>query len=210
MIESTRQSIDKSLKRAYHKFVEQYDIQFLTRDVDVDPTLRESLLGSENQFFLDKLNGRDKFVLAIFMWYMPEWASFLLKIQLEEEWTDDKSELASAMLTSKELMLSTLQIQEFYNGNDLFGNILNIKGTTLKKIGRYFRIRKPDSRPPKAVQRKRGYTDKGSRRPEHQPEPRYKDYAKLLTFDQNIEERVQNFLLQQQWVNRAIENLAAS
>lgn len=208
MIESNRASLNQQLTKVYNHFVTSSDdIQFLTRDVDVDPTLWKEILSSNNEFDLSRFSGRDFFVLTILSWYMPEWAQILLRIQIEEEWNDNMSELKSAMLSSKEMMLSILQIQEYYNGFDLFGNILGKKSIVLKKIGHFFKLRQPQRSKPKKPIRKRGYTDKGSRRPEHQPEPRYKDYTKLLTVGQYEERIVSSFILQQQWVDRAIENL---
>lgn len=210
MIETPLFQLNKGIEKMYSKLTKSLDSGLLTGQVVVETdTFGRILYKHQNEFDFRKFGDDELFVLTILSWYLPEWIAILLQEQLRESWTTEKSELKSAMLSSKEMMLSTLQIQEYYNGNDLFGNLLRVNGKVLKNIALNLRFMPNPVGRVKKPTRRRGYNDHGSRRPDHQPEPRYKDYKDLLSYNQWEEERLNRFSIQQRWVDRALRNLEA-
>lgn len=110
------------------------------------------------------------FRLSIIQWYLPDIYRFYVYLHLLEKsskFGPDKEIVALTILSSEPVCL--LYIEEsaiFKNTREFFGFIL--RNTDWSK----YRLYKVLPRKPKKVQRKLGYDDHGSRRPDHKWLPR--------------------------------------
>lgn len=199
MISKTRPEIDYSVRRVLTRFLRKIQSlgvdQELTRAIVDTPTLNLRNLQGEVHFS-KALKEKDYLVLAILSWYLPEEIGYLLNQSLFDKWkAQNYSAEKEILLSSKDLALSYLQIQDKFNDNDFFGNYLSVKN--LERIFRQLRLPKKESRPVKKPVFRRGYNDKGSRRPDHEPEPKFpkEKLAKLLTYREDRNRRML-FLIQ--------------
>lgn len=71
--------------------------------------------------------------LAILSWYFPEELRCLFQLCLEEHWSelDDFSVEKEILLVSKDVCLAWCILQENWNNNDFFGNIISEKAIDL-------------------------------------------------------------------------------
>lgn len=67
---------------------------------------------------------KDKYVLALLSWYLPEEIGILIRLSLEENWGVESAEVGTIVLNSKEFALAWFIIQDRFNENDFFGNYL--------------------------------------------------------------------------------------
>lgn len=67
---------------------------------------------------------KPKIGLAILHWYFPEEIRCLVHLWLWDNWGGESRELREILLTSKDFALSWLILQDRWNGNDFFGNIV--------------------------------------------------------------------------------------
>lgn len=165
------------------------DDKFLTRPVFVTPTR----LSDCNQVrIVYPKEFRLLRILCISQWYFPEelhWRVFLDLKDFSFSWLNEKQKLElNVYLSSKENMEKYLFLTERYTAGEIFGNILRNDMRDLEKELKFYSVKLP--RPRKAI-RRRGYKDKGSRRPDHQWLPRF-DLE--LTRIQNDKEKKTNLL----------------
>lgn len=159
------------LEETVKKNLSSYD-KFLTRPVFVSPTL----LNTENFHLIEeRISYPREFrllrTLSIVQWYFPEELHWRVHLDLENfsfSWLnrEQKVEL-SILLSSKENMKKFLFETEFCTSNEIFGNII---GNDLKDLFKVFKISQKkifNFGPIRVPIRRRGYKDKGSRRPSH-------------------------------------------
>lgn len=112
--------------------------------------------------------------LAICLWYCPDWLKFelILHFQLTQRYYSLDFEnkglehsLELLLLSStKDNMLKYCQMEEFFSKRELFGSILR---DDLDRALKELKIEEIRYRNPKPTVRRKGYKDKGSRRPDH-------------------------------------------
>jgi hypothetical protein len=123
--------------------------------------------------------------LTIISWYLPKEIGILLLLELEEKqkFLNEKDLILFRIFsTSKEVMLSFLFLTNKWHSRDLFGNILRNGLRELENLRFKRRIFKEIPR----KERKRGYQDHGSRRPDFKWLPS-SDYS--FTLIQNSKEK---------------------
>lgn len=157
--------------------------------------LRNHVIDSPN-FTFDHLSGLPRkreeiFSLLLFLKWFPWELQSFFRIELEEKirkfsWEDQK-ELWLLLELSQEETLYFLSCYPKYSDRDFFGNLLPKGRKILEKISfSNYRERKE-----KKSQRKRGYNDQGSRRPDSKWLPSF-DYSFLE--EQNYLETKKEFL----------------
>lgn len=150
------------------------DDKFLTRPVFVSPTLP---VDPEDVIILYPKSYRLLRVLAISQWYFTEmlhWRIFLDLKDMSLSHLNKKQRLELAiLLSSKENMEKYLYRTERYSGSEIFGNIL---GNDLQDLLKELKFLRKTKKHPRKTIRRRGYKDKGSRRPSHRWLPRF-DYS---------------------------------
>lgn len=119
----------------------------------------------ENSFILPQSTLNDKIILSVLSWWMPEEISFLLRLELESSWGGEFKEIHAVASISKQHALGVLIVSNRWNDRDFFGNILNLN--RIKKFISRIRLRRKSKSKPKTRVFRRGYNDKGSRRPTH-------------------------------------------
>lgn len=134
-----------------------------------------------NDLAVPKMKLREKHLLYVFSWWMPEEIRYILQLKLEETWGGDSREILEVSKISKEHCLGVLLVSEGWNDRDFFGNFLNVK--TLVRILNRIYIKKRPTFVRRKV-RRRGYNDHGSRRPSHNPEPVFT--GKLRTVSEQL------------------------
>jgi hypothetical protein len=73
---------------------------------------------------------------------MPDEIGILIRLNLEElEWPAEKFLEKELLLTSKDVMLGYLILQERWNGNDFFGNVLNLAANLYRRETTWFQQR---------------------------------------------------------------------
>jgi hypothetical protein len=149
----------------------------------MNPTL---LKGEELNLFTGlKTEGtklKEKILLALFSWYAPKEIGVLLNLRLCEIWGEERRDLKETLLDSKLFALGALLVQDKWNENDFFGNILTeeeFEGL-FQRVFRSCRLKRIRKRARPTV-RRRGHRDGGrkekcrsfdqSRRPEKLLEP---------------------------------------
>jgi hypothetical protein len=149
MIKKTFQELDRSLSIYYNR-----NFREKTK------SLRRLLLDSPTQYqdvfqHWDPTNihiGTHNFKvlagLAVMSWYMTEEIGILLRLQLEEtEWPSEKYFQKELLLTSKDVMIGYLILQEEWSSSDFFGNVLNV--ARLRWNSEYVSFAKVSERPVK-------------------------------------------------------------
>lgn len=113
--------------------------------------------------------------LICFHWYFPEEIRWLFKLWIEDNIIAEYSEVLTVMLTSKDVSLGYLLIQDLWSDRDLWGNILptgKTKEGKIKPAIPWFNSNLvgfcPKTGKVKRVQRHRGYRDKGTLRFPHE------------------------------------------
>lgn len=185
----TLKQFNIQLERKIHQG-NPFDERFLTRPVFVSPT--RPIDPSEVSIRYPR-DFRQLRSLCILQWYVPEtlhWRMFLDLKDFSFSQLNEKQRIEiQILLSSKEDMISYLYFTERYSGSEIFGNILGNDLTDLKKSMIFKRLKY--KRPKRAI-RRRGYKDKGSRRPDHRWLPK-EDF----TFTElQIEKEKRNYQLQ--------------
>jgi len=125
--------------------------------------------------------------LCILHWWMPEEVFWQLHLDLLEksfEHFNRKQQLEiSLLLESKEICSTYLYESQRFTGGQLFGNYL---GNDVLELEKSLKWTWAHQRSAKSKVRRRGYQDKGSRRPETKWRPT-SDWS--LTETQNVKER---------------------
>lgn len=164
----------------------QKRVSWLKNQVLVSPTMEIQKYDFTKLVWPRGLSLNERIFIGVFSWYLPEEVRFAFHFALEENWGGDFKEVKEVLLLSKRTALGYLLVQDRFNEFDLFGNILSKNSTILRnfRLVRFQEIKQ--SR--KGIKRINfcDYKDKGSCRPDSNPEPVY-DYRKLLTVDQLIE-----------------------
>lgn len=104
--------------------------------------------------------------LCIILWYLPEGLKFRILLDLKDKsfshFNSKQRMEIQLLLESKEIMQTYLFETKRYSGSQIFGNFLgnDLKElmSTLKFVQKNYSVRR--------TQRRRGYQDHGSRRPE--------------------------------------------
>lgn len=149
------------------------------------------LLTGEVEANVFKLRGslklQEKILLGVFAWFVPKELQYLIFFELEEIWGGERREVLAVLEQSKLTALGYLLVSDDWNDYDFWGNVLTTK--TVEKVFSKFPAKLWQWRQkPKRLIRRRGYRDKGSQRPSHEPEPSY-DYKKLKSvIDLELEE----------------------
>lgn len=173
-INQTKEQFNIQLSETVQRVIQRYD-QFLTRPVFVSPTLRDDSTPLVEQTIRYPRNFRLLRTLSIIQWWFPEELHWRVLIDLQDKtfsWLNDGQKVVlSLLLKSKESCLFYLYWSNQFSGNELYGNIL---GNDLKDLFKEFKITKIKKlSPPRKAIRRRGYKDKGSRRPDHRWIPQY-------------------------------------
>lgn len=126
MIDSSRDNLDKSVRH----FLSNEGSDFLRKFeiLENEVTVKSDTL-NWNVDYTDIViphchSLEDKILLALLSWYVPRNVRFLLILWLDANWGPDFREVKEVILNNKEWALGWLQIQERWNGNDFFGNVL--------------------------------------------------------------------------------------
>lgn len=141
--------------------------------------------------------------LCIIQWYFPEMYHWRIWSDLEEmrfNWLNPKQEvILRILLTSKETCLSYLYLAQSFSSEELFGNILR---TDTRDSLKTLKIRRKGYKLIPNIYR-RGYRDKGARKPDHKWLPK-EDYS--FTNEQNdLESKRDHYLLLLQRIQRILE-----
>lgn len=212
MIKKTREELDIQLERITNRLLKNLPSeadQELTQAVGVDPTLNYLSELSGDFIFHTELTEREYFTLAVLSWYLPEELGYLLNQSLFERWDAQKFMVEKELLLrSKTMMLSYLQIQDQFNDSDFFGNYFNDK--KLQRVIKLIKLGKKDNRPVVKKVFRRGYSDHGSRRPDHQPEVRFPDFEKLITPNEYEALRISRLIERNKLHTRLLMNLRES
>jgi len=142
----------------------------LRNQVLVGPNLtleKENL--NPNYFHCKITKRREKILLGLIHWYFPDEIRVLVNLFLEQSWGKEDLALKALLLSSKTLALGCILEQEIFSDRDFFGNLL--KKSTLKNFLLYTSVKfKGNKGRVIYPEFRRGYKDKGSKPPEHQPE----------------------------------------
>lgn len=169
----------KTLKKEISDFS-----QFFRRAVVVSPTL-----SLESYYFRYPKDFRLLRALAIIQWYFPEEFHWRIYLDLTEK---SHSQLSSKQRIELSLLLSSednckkfLFETKRYSSNEIFGNILK---NDMQDLLKNLKISRRNLKV-KRTQRRRGYNDKGSRKPDWKWLPT-QDFS--FTEYQNMKERKLN------------------
>jgi hypothetical protein len=164
------------------------DDRFSRTPVSDSPTL----LDDREFAFSYSRSFRELRSLCIVQWYLPEMYHWRIWSDLDEmnfNWLNWKQEvILRILLTSKETCLVYLYSSQSFSSEELFGNILR---TDIKDTLRSLKIRRKGYKLIPLVYR-RGYRDKGARKPDHKWLPRE---DAIFTIEQNDLEKKRNFYL---------------
>lgn len=151
--------LEKTCKRGIHRW------NRFPRDAVSDST---TLLDKEIWSITYPRDFRSLRSLTLIHWYFPEvlfWRVHLDLLEMSFNWLSYYQKvLLKVLLNNKEVCLKYFYWTDSLSGNELFGNIL---GSDVKDLFRKMRFRRKGYRLVPLVYR-RGYRDKGARRPSHQ------------------------------------------
>lgn len=173
--------LSKTVKKALSSLASQ---SFANHVLD-SPTLLENFSIKYPRTF------RETRALCIFLWFLPEGLKFRILLDLKEKsfshFNQKQRMEIQLLLESKEIMQIYLFETKRYSSSEIFGNFLgnDFKElmSNLKFVQKNFYL--------KRSQRRRGYQDHGSRR----PEDRWKETSDYtLTAEQNRLEKDKNHL----------------
>lgn len=184
MLRNTSYSkLDSTLKDFYEKSILKNKCDALTNLVSDSPTLESGLMISDFKIPIRTL--KEKILLGIIHWYFPVEIRFTVNLWLEENWGADFEEVKFIILTSKELALGYLLVQEKMDEHQFYGNFLT--NENLLKIYQ-LSFKRKDKRKVVKPEFRRGYRDKGSMRLPH-ISTKY-DYRKLLSVETLLEREI--------------------
>lgn len=138
-----------------------------------------------NAVFFKGKKLKEKILLGLVSWYLPEEVGFLIRFWLEENWGSEKKEWCRIIGTSKLYALTLILIQDEYSNRDFFGNIAS-KQYIERSISKVSIPRRNTTRIKRKI-RRRGYQDHGSKRPSHLPEPIFFERDLKTVLDQEAE-----------------------
>jgi hypothetical protein len=166
---------------------------FLRKPVIVTPTLLE------NYYFNYPLDYRLLRTLSIVQWYFSEFYHYRIFLDLKEKSYSHLNEKQiieiNILLSSKDNCLKYLYETERYTGNEIFGNILM---NDLKDLKRSLKIKRKSVKVIKP-QRRRGYNDHGSKRPDEKWLPKFD-----FTFTEQQLQKEKKLFQRQQIINRIL------
>lgn len=181
------------LEDFFSKWSQSLEVQrktiLLSTKVSMNPTLQLEKGWELNHFnFKRHLKLKEKLILGILLWYLPDEIRVLGQLELERIWGGERKEWKAMLTTSKLVALGLLLEQDAFNDNDLWGNILTEK--FLRRILLCFpddlKKKRRRAHPP---QRRRGHRDSGGERKIYLG-PNRIDYNKLKTPLQVERERI--------------------
>lgn len=107
--------------------------------------------------------------LILVHWYFPEEVRWLTRLWIEDNLIAEYQEVLTVMLTSKEISIGYILIQDQWTDRDLWGNILQRNRPYFSWFSdpNYFRCSSKKHKV-KRAQRHRGYRDKGTLRSPHE------------------------------------------
>jgi len=159
-------------------------IKFFASSVPATPTLHGPSAEARIRY---PVTYRETRALCILHWWFPEFAFWQVHLDLQEksfEHFNNKQQLElSLLLESKEICSTYLFESQRFTGSELFGNYL---GNDALELSRTLKWQWAVPRQAKTKVRRRGYQDKGSRRPLTKWTPT-SDWS--LTEEQNVKER---------------------
>lgn len=161
----------------------------LSTKVSMNPTLQLEKGWELNHFrFKGHLKLKEKLILGVILWYLPDEIRVLGQLELERIWGGERKEWLAMLINSKLLALGLLLEQDAYNDNDLWGNLLT--ESFLSRILLRFPVdlKKKRSRA-QLPQRRRGHRDSGGERKIYLG-PNRIDFNKLKTPLQLEKERI--------------------
>jgi hypothetical protein len=179
----------KDLQESIKLYVERKipeRIKVLRNQIVDDPNF---LLDFQNRLFLPKFKTQSLLSLAFLSWYIPEEIGVLLRLELQEyEKIMNKKDkiLLRIFLSSYIDSITFIEESDRWHSRDFFGNFLKSGLEDLCRVkfkGKSRKVRKS--------QRKRGYHDHGSRRPDSKWLPSF-DFT--FTQKQNQKEKDENHL----------------
>lgn len=179
----------KDLQESIKFFIEKRipeRIKVLRNQIVDDPNFLQDF---QNRLYLPKFKSQSLLSLAFLSWYIPEEIGVLLRLELQEyEKIMNKKDkiLLRIFLSSYNDSFTFITNSGRWHSRDFFGNFLKIG---LEDLGRV-RI-KGKSRKVRKAQRKRGYHDHGSRRPDSKWLPSF-DFT--FTQKQNQKEKDEHHL----------------
>lgn len=179
----------KDLQESIKFFVEKGTperIKVLRNQIVDDPNFLKDF---QNHLYLPRFKTQSLLSLAFLSWYIPEEIGVLLRLELlEYEKIMNKKDkiLLRIFLSSSSDSFTFIENSSRWHSRDFFGNFLKSGLEDLKRI----RI-KAKSRKVKKSQRKRGYHDHGSRRPDSKWLPSF-DFT--FTQKQNQKEKDETHL----------------
>lgn len=141
--------------------------------------------------------------LALMSWYMTDEIRVLLQLQLEKSiGADVPYELMEILLNSKEYALTWLILQDWWNGNDLFGNVLN------KELGRVWSRVCFSKKSKRRVKRYTGYCRGYRESNRRAPSPLSREHLAKSTVEQELQRSLTREMLTSQWRSRIEQHLA--
>lgn len=150
--------LDSMLSRLHQKLFGQRELTLIDHLL-AGPTL--SFEYDLTRLRIPSRKAKDLIGLAVSSWYMTDEIRFLLQLELSSVWPAESKEVGEILLTSKEFMLAWLIIQDQWNENDFFGNVLD------KRLSRLWNLvtfhRKPRSSVKKYTGWSRGHQENNRR-----------------------------------------------
>lgn len=164
-------------------------IKELRNHVLINPTKEEDWIPEISNCLRSKVSLKldEKILLGAIHWYFDENVRFLFNLWLDENWGGEFKEVKSVILSSKTNALGYLLVSDRFNEFDFFGNLLTSR--VLKRLSHFSlrgpkrsnQIRKSGIKYPNFCD----YKDKGSKRPDHNPEPLY-NFRKLRSVEEQM------------------------
>lgn len=152
------------------------------------------------------LNLNEKILLGALTWYLPDEVRCSFQLELEKNWGSELVEAREVLLLTKKTALIYLQIQNRFDSYTFFGNLL--KSTFLRKFKLVsFRAIVRTRRGVKKLNM-RDYKDKGSCRPDSNPEPVY-NFRKKLSVEEKTLREIRQSLQTEILLSEVLDHLMA-
>ena len=191
MISSTPDILNQELEKFYNKGLsrkmKKLQTLLLVRSDTIDDVVYDF-----TRFRVPEMKLNELITFAVFSWYCPEELKFLIQFWLIENWSTEHREILDILLTSKEVALGYLLVQDRFNESDFFGNYVK---STVRKLTAYTKkgekiihlfnfLELPTGKVEKYTGYCRGYGETGTWSPHHSEKALRKP---LLTLDDIIE-----------------------
>jgi hypothetical protein len=133
--------LDLCLQRFYNKELKGRSESLADQVRIVSKTVTVKPLFDVTKFYFKTRKLRDLITLSIMSWYFPDEIRFTVQLFLEDyHWPSDTPyEIKKILLNSKEYSLAWLILQDQWNENDFFGNVLDKRFSNLFNKGFGFR-----------------------------------------------------------------------